>query len=131
MSKLVNSLNKSIKAQSLHNSKNANFDKTRNAIIQRQSKSSNKYDITLDGRHYNGVPVYGNATFKKGDTCRVMVPNNQKSQMFILGGGTYDIGDVHININNADPSNSFGGSWQQIGTTTVGDSTLYWWKRIQ
>lgn len=46
-------------------------------------------------------------------------------------GQLYPVGTVYTNATNTSPSTSLGvGSWNQIGTATIGSTTVYYWQRI-
>ena len=108
------------------------------------------YTISLNGVEYANIPSKG--TFLTNDTVRVVIPNNQYSNMFILsdstggGGGTGTVssvngmtGDVVIsNVDSADKlssaktitltgdvsgSVSFDGSTNVSITSTVADDS--------
>ena len=63
---------------------NAPFDKTRQAIIL-TNNSNGTYKIRLDGYEYDNIPSYpSNTTIVVGSVVKVIIPNNQYSQMFLL-----------------------------------------------
>jgi len=63
---------------------NAPFDKTRQAIIL-VNNSDGSYKIRLDGNEYDNIPSYPSSTsMTVGSVVKVIIPNNQYSQMFLL-----------------------------------------------
>ena len=63
---------------------NAPFDKTRQAIIL-VNNSNGTYKIRLDGYEYDNIPSYpSNTTIVVDSVVKVIIPNNQYSQMFLL-----------------------------------------------
>ena len=64
--------------------KNAPFDKTRQALIL-LNNSDGTYKIRLDGNEYDNIPSYPSSTsILVGSVVKVIIPNNQYSQMFLL-----------------------------------------------
>ena len=60
----------------------APFDKTK--VGQILSKNSdNTYAVLLDGNTYN-IPFFGNGTISDGSIVKVMIPQNDYNNMFIL-----------------------------------------------
>lgn len=132
MSDIVKCLNRSIYMQH-RNSKHKNkFDKTRTAIIKGRGTSPHRYNISIDGQEYKNVPVNGDATLSIGDACKVTIPNNEMSQMYVHGSSSHKVGDVIFNAYNQNPAQAYGGTWQSLGTLIVGDTnTVYAWQKIQ
>ena len=63
---------------------NAPFDKTRQAIIL-DNNSDGTYKIRLDGYEYDNISSYPSSTsMTVGSVVKVIIPNNQHSQMFLL-----------------------------------------------
>lgn len=63
---------------------NAPFDKTRQAIIL-DNNSDGTYKIRLDGYEYDNILSYPSSTsMTVGSVVKVIIPNNQHSQMFLL-----------------------------------------------
>lgn len=63
---------------------NAPFDKTRQAIIL-VNNSDGTYKIRLDGKEYDNISSYPSSTsIVVGSVVKVVIPNNQYSQMFLL-----------------------------------------------
>ena len=63
---------------------NAPFDKTRQAIIL-DNNSDGTYKIRLDGYEYDNISSYpSNTSMTVGSVVKVIIPNNQHSQMFLL-----------------------------------------------
>ena len=62
----------------------APFDKTRQAIIL-DNNSDGTYKIRLDGYEYDNISSYPSSTsMTVGSVVKVIIPNNQHSQMFLL-----------------------------------------------
>lgn len=61
----------------------AGFDRTRSAIVV-GANANNTYKIKMDGIEYNNVVTYGNGALAVGAVVKVIIPNGQASQMFIL-----------------------------------------------
>lgn len=81
---------------------NAPFDKTRQAIVL-ANNNDGTYKIRLDGNEYNNIPSYpSNIIIAIGSVVKVIIPNNQYSQMFILDNSLsiYEIGEDYIRYNN-------------------------------
>lgn len=132
MANFIQSLNKSIHVQSRHSASTSKFDKTRTAIVKRRGTSPRKYDIVIDGREYKNIPVYGNSTLSRGDVCKVTIPNNEMSQMYIHSNSAHLIGDVIFNIDNRNPGDVYGGIWESLGTLRVGlTNIIYGWQKVQ
>ena len=63
---------------------NAPFDKTRQAIIL-DNNNDGTYKIRLDGYEYDNISSYPSSTsILVGSVVKVIIPNNQHSQMFLL-----------------------------------------------
>lgn len=63
---------------------NAPFDKTRQAIVL-ANNNDGTYKIRLDGNEYDNISSYpSNTTITIGSVVKVIIPNNQYSQMFLL-----------------------------------------------
>ena len=62
------------------------FDITKNAKIT-QSLGNNTYDILLDNNTYRKIKSNGDTSYNVNDIVKVMIPQNNPSLMFILGGG--------------------------------------------
>ena len=63
---------------------NAPFDKTRQAIIL-DNNNDGTYKIRLDGYEYDNISSYPSSTsMTVGSVVKVIIPNNQHSQMFLL-----------------------------------------------
>lgn len=64
----------------------AGYDKTRNAVIIARN-SNNTYNIKMDGIEYDNVVFYGSGEVQVNEVVKVVIPNNQASQMYIMGKG--------------------------------------------
>lgn len=62
---------------------NASFDRVYTGIIKRVN-SDNTYVVTISGNNYDNVPTIVDG-IGINNTVKVMFPQNQASQMFILG----------------------------------------------
>lgn len=84
----------------------AGYDKTRNAVILARN-TNNTYKIKMDGIEYDNVVCYGGYTPIISQIVKVVIPNNQASQMYILplngdlniDGDAYVNGDINISEN--------------------------------
>lgn len=64
----------------------AGYDKTRNAVIIARN-SNNTYNIKMDGIEYDNVVFYGSGEAQVNEVVKVVIPNNQASQMYVMGKG--------------------------------------------
>lgn len=64
--------------------KGASFDKTETARIM-EVRVGNKYKIMINSIAYDNVCALSGNTFKKNETVKVVVPQGNYNQMFILG----------------------------------------------
>lgn len=62
--------------------KNSGFDKTFIGLIE-EIKPNNQYDITINDITYSNIKTIG-GTCKIGEVVKVLVPQNNFSNMFIL-----------------------------------------------
>ena len=62
------------------------FDITKNAKIT-QVLGNNTYNILLDNNTYEKIKSNGDTSYNTNDIVKVMIPQNNPSMMFILGGG--------------------------------------------
>ena len=63
---------------------NAPFEKTRQSIIL-DNNNDGTYKIRLDGHEYDNISSYPSSTsMTVGSVVKVIIPNNQHSQMFLL-----------------------------------------------
>lgn len=60
----------------------APFTKIRSGRVL--AKVNNKYTILMDGREYQNVECYGSTNLTVGAVVKVIIPENNASQMFIL-----------------------------------------------
>ena len=89
-----------------------------------------EYTIELNGVKYNGITTIG-GTCSLNEMVRVMIPQGQYNNMFILKGVDFDqiypIGSVYMSTEIINPATLFGGIWEQIKNNNI--STVYMWKR--
>lgn len=64
--------------------KGASFDKTETARIV-DIKVGNKYTIMINNIKYDNISTLSGNTFVKNETVKVVIPQGNYSQMFILG----------------------------------------------
>lgn len=62
----------------------ANFDKTETAIIL-EVKAGNFYKIKFNNIVYDNIRTLSGNTFTVNETVKVLIPQNNYNQMFILG----------------------------------------------
>lgn len=64
----------------------AGYDKTRNAVVIARN-ANNTYKIKMDGIEYDNVVFYGSGEAQVNEVVKVVIPNNQASQMYVMGKG--------------------------------------------
>lgn len=74
----------------------AGYDKTRNAVIIARN-SNNTYNIKMDGIEYDNVVFYGSGEAQVNEVVKVVIPNNQASQMYVMGKGGFEL-PRHIEV---------------------------------
>lgn len=65
----------------------AGYDKTRNAVVIARN-ANNTYKIKMDGIEYDNVVFYGSGEAQVNEVVKVVIPNNQASQMYVMGKGS-------------------------------------------
>lgn len=84
----VNSLRNEIKSYVSQITAKLHFDITKSAVIL--SQSGNGYTILLDGNTYNNIPTdIKGAVFPINSVARIMIPQANYNNMFIMGLGEY------------------------------------------
>ena len=115
---------------------NAPFDKTRQAVVL-TNNNDGTYKIRLDGNEYDNIPSYpSNVIIAIGSVVKVIIPNNQYSQMFISNNAKTDfiITTVTKTLSNGIEANTYIPSadismTEQTGYTAIGIvgwSTTHW-----
>lgn len=94
----------------------AGYDKTRNAMVIARN-SNNTYEIEMDSIRYSNVVLYGSGVLQTNEIVKVVIPNNQASQMYILGKGVIE-GRKQGSVNGLN-SNAFG-----LGTEARGGNSF-------
>ena len=104
---------------------NAPFDKTRQAVVL-TNNSDGTYKIRLDGNEYDNIPSYpSNITIAIGSVVKVIIPNNQYSQMFISAKTDFKIATVTKILSNGIAANTYIPTadipmTEQVGYTAIG-----------
>lgn len=102
------------------------FDITKNAKIT-QSLGNNTYDILLDNNTYRKIKSNGDTSYNVNDVVKVMIPQNNPSLMFILGGGGSGsaIATVYGDLSGKPQINSItlNGGNNTFTTANIPDST--------
>lgn len=83
MNDVNKSLINSIHTISRRSTDNAGYDKTYNAVVVRQGTSKG-YKISMNGIIYDNIPLYGTINLPLGTRVKVLVPQGNMNQMFIL-----------------------------------------------
>ena len=74
----------------------AGYDKTRNAVVIARN-TNNTYKIKMDGIEYDNVVFYGSGEAQVNEVVKVVIPNNQASQMYVMGKGGFEL-PRHIEV---------------------------------
>ena len=101
-------------------------------IVSIQSDGS--YNIDLNGVEYKNIDTIGGEC-TLNEMVRVVIPQGQYNNMFILKGADFDkifdkiypIGSVYMSTEIINPATLFGGIWEQIKNNNI--SAVYMWKR--
>lgn len=110
----------------------APFNKTKQGIITKNYMDGT-YDVRFDGNLYTKILTYPNSTsLKLGQTVKIIIPNNQSSQMYISAEGSpliyYPVGSYYETSDTTfDPNTAWGGTWllETEGLVHIGAGTNY------
>lgn len=108
----------------------ASFNKTKQGIITK-NYTDGTYDVRFDGNLYTKILTYPNSTsLQLGQTVKVIIPNNQTSQMYISAEGSpliyYPVGSYYETSDSTfNPNNEWGGTWvkDSAGRVTIAQDT--------
>ena len=95
----------------------APFNKTKQGIITKNYMDGT-YDVRFDGNLYTKILTYPNSTsLQLGQTVKIIIPNNQSSQMYISAEGSpliyYPVGSYYETSDTSfDPNVTWGGTWE-------------------
>ena len=95
----------------------APYNRTKQAMIV-SNNGDNTYDIRFDGKLYTNIISYPNTrSLPLKHIVKVIIPNNQASQMYISAEGSpliyYPIGSYYETSDSAfNPNNEWGGTWE-------------------
>ena len=88
------------------------------------------YTVEINGVQYSDIYTIGGKC-KLNEMVRVVIPQGQYNNMFILKGVDFDqiypIGSVYMSTEIINPATLFGGIWEQIKNNNI--SAVYMWKR--
>lgn len=105
----------------------APFNKTKQGIITKNYMDGT-YDVRFDGNLYTKILTYPNSTsLQLGQTVKIIIPNNQSSQMYISAEGSpliyYPVGSYYETSDTSfDPNVTWGGTW--ISETILDDEIV-------
>lgn len=94
----------------------ASFNKTKQGIITK-NYTDGTYDVRFDGNLYTKILTYPNFTsLQLGQTVKIIIPNNQASQMYISAESSpliyYPVGSYYETSDTTfDPNTAWGGTW--------------------
>ena len=94
----------------------APFNKTKQGIITKNYMDGT-YDVRFDGNLYTKILTYPNSTsLQLGQTVKIIIPNNQSSQMYISAEGSpliyYPVGSYYETSDTTfNPNVAWGGTW--------------------
>ena len=94
----------------------APFNKTKQGIITKNYMDGT-YDVRFDGNLYTKILTYPNSTsLQLGQTVKIIIPNNQSSQMYISAEGSpliyYPVGSYYETSDTTfNPNTAWGGTW--------------------
>lgn len=95
----------------------APFNKTKQGIITKNYMDGT-YDVRFDGNLYTKILTYPNSTsLQLGQTVKIIIPNNQSSQMYISAEGSpliyYPVGSYYETSDTSfNPNTTWGGTWE-------------------
>lgn len=105
----------------------APYNRTKQAIIV-SNNGDNTYDIRFDGKLYTNIISYPNTrSLPLKHIVKVIIPNNQVSQMYISAEGSpliyYPVGSYYETSDTSfDPNVTWGGTW--ISETILDDEIV-------
>lgn len=110
----------------------APFNKTKQGIITKNYMDGT-YDVRFDGNLYTKILTYPNSTsLQLGQTVKIIIPNNQSSQMYISAEGSpliyYPVGSYYETSDTSfNPNTTWGGTWvlETEGQVHVSAGTNY------
>lgn len=108
----------------------APYNRTKQAMIV-NNNGDNTYDIRFDGKLYTNIISYPNTrSLPLKYIVKVIIPNNQTSQMYISAEGSpliyYPVGSYYETSDTTfDPNSAWGGTWvkDSAGRVTVAQDT--------
>lgn len=108
----------------------APYNRTKQAMIV-SNNGDNTYDIRFDGKLYTNIISYPNTrSLPLKHIVKVIIPNNQASQMYISAEGSpliyYPVGSYYETSDSTfNPNTSWGGTWvkDSAGRVTVAIDT--------
>lgn len=95
----------------------APYNRTKQAMIV-SNNGDNTYDIRFDGKLYTNIISYPNTrSLPLKHIVKVIIPNNQASQMYISAEGSpliyYPVGSYYETSDSTfNPNNEWGGTWE-------------------
>lgn len=110
----------------------APYNRTKQAIIV-SNNGDNTYDIRFDGKLYTNIISYPNTrSLPLKHIVKVIIPNNQASQMYISAEGSpliyYPVGSYYETSDTSfNPNTSWGGTWtlETEGLVHIGAGSTY------
>lgn len=104
----------------------APYNRTKQAMIV-NNNGDNTYDIRFDGKLYTNIISYPNTkSLPLKHIVKVIIPNNQASQMYISAEGSpliyYPVGSYYETSDTSfDPNDTWGGTWS---SETITDDVI-------
>ena len=110
----------------------APYNRTKQAMIV-SNNGDNTYDIRFDGKLYTNIISYPNTrSLPLKHIVKVIIPNNQASQMYISAEGSpliyYPVGSYYETSDSTfNPNNEWGGTWEleEEGLVHIGAGSTY------
>lgn len=110
----------------------APYNRTKQAMIV-SNNGDNTYDIRFDGKLYTNIISYPNTrSLPLKHIVKVIIPNNQASQMYISAEGSpliyYPVGSYYETSDATfDPNTAWGGTWslEAEGLVHIGAGSNY------
>ena len=112
----------------------APFNKTKQGIITKNYMDGT-YDVRFDGNLYTKILTYPNSTsLQLGQTVKIIIPNNQSSQMYISAEGSpliyYPVGSYYETSDTTfNPNTAWGGTWSLETDELVHNIVVNRWHR--